>query len=100
MCNDAAGALSALSLPSFSALRKGCASSTFLEQCALRPVLLQGSVTLDATPLFLHAPHNRPIEEGVDGLSRDIGADIAGPVSSQLVCKGPSFTSHWIRAGR
>ena len=34
---------------------------------------------------FLHAPCALLIEEGVDGLSRDTAADIAGPVSSSLV---------------
>ena len=35
--------------------------------------------------LFLHAPGDRLIEEGIDTLSRDDAAEVAGPASSQLV---------------
>ena len=36
-------------------------------------------------PLYLHAPGDKLVLEGVDGLSRDVAAEVSGPVSSQLV---------------
>jgi hypothetical protein len=75
MRNDAVGALAAL--------RKGCSSSTFLQQCAMRLAMLHR--TARCHPLFLHAPGSALVSEGVDGLSRDTAAEVAGPVSSPLV---------------
>ena len=75
MRNDAVGALSAL--------RKGCSSSTFLQQCSMRFALFQRDARCHT--LYLHAPGTQLIEEGVDGLSRDVAADVAGPVSSKFV---------------
>jgi hypothetical protein len=66
-----------------SALRKGCSSSTFLQQCAMRFALLQRDARCHA--LFLHAPGSQLVEEGIDDLSRTTVADVAGPVSSPLV---------------
>jgi hypothetical protein len=66
-----------------SALRKGCSSSTFLQQCAMRFALLQRDTRCHA--LFLHAPGIQLVEEGIDDLSRSVAADVAGPVSSPLV---------------
>ncbi len=66
-----------------SALRKGCFSSTFLQQCAMRFALLQRDARCHA--LFLHAPGSQLVEEGIDDLSRSVAADVAGPVSSPLV---------------
>jgi hypothetical protein len=75
MRNDAVGALAAL--------RKGCSSSTFLQQCAMRLAMLHR--TARCHPLFLHAPGSALVSEGVDGLSRDAAAEVAGPVSSPVV---------------
>jgi hypothetical protein len=75
MRNDAVGALAAL--------RKGCSSSTFLQLCAMRLAMLHR--TARCHPLFLHAPGSALVPEGVDGLSRDTAAEVAGPVSSPLV---------------
>jgi hypothetical protein len=66
-----------------SALRKGCSSSTFLQQCAMRFALLQRDARCHA--MFLHAPGSQLVEEGIDDLSRSVAADVAGPVSSPLV---------------
>ena len=33
--------------------------------------------------LYLHAPGAQLIKEGVDGLSREAAADVAGPVTQQ-----------------
>ena len=35
--------------------------------------------------MYLHAPDDTPILEGVDGLSRDVAAEVSGAVSSPLV---------------
>ena len=75
MRNDAFGALVAL--------RKGCASSTFLQQCSMRLAMLQRQARCH--PLYLLAPGELLIHEGVDGLSRDVAAEVSGPVSSLLV---------------
>jgi hypothetical protein len=69
--NDAIGALSAL--------RKGSFSSTFLQQCAMRACRLERAIGCHT--LHLHAPGQTLIDEGIDDLSRDKAADIAGPVS-------------------
>jgi hypothetical protein len=75
MSNDAVGALSAL--------RKGCASSTFLQQCAMRLARLQREVRChERHALFLHTPGDQLIEEGIDTLSHDDDAEVAGPASS------------------
>jgi hypothetical protein len=66
-----------------SALRKGCSSSTFLQQCAMRFAHLQRAVRCHT--LFLHAPGLQLVAEGVDDLSRAVAVDVAGPVSSPLV---------------
>ncbi len=76
MRNDAVGALAAL--------RKGCSSSTFLQQCSMRLAMLYREARCH--PLCLHAPGDKPILEGDDGLSRDIAAEVFEPVSSLLVC--------------
>jgi hypothetical protein len=73
--NDAIGALTSL--------RKGCYSSTFLQQCAMTVCRLQRHLRCDT--LYLHAPGRVLVEEGVDDLSRTGALDIAGPVSSSLV---------------
>jgi hypothetical protein len=57
-----------------SALRKGCSSSTFLQQCAMRFALLQRDARCHA--LFLHAPGSQLVEEGIDYLSRSVAADV------------------------
>ena len=75
MRNDAVGALSAL--------RKGCASSTFLQQCSMRLAMLHREARCH--PLFLHAPGDLLILEGVDGLSREVASEVSGPTSSPLV---------------
>jgi hypothetical protein len=66
-----------------SALRKGCSSSTFLQQCAMRFALLQRDAWCHS--LFLHAPGSQLVAEGPDDLSRTTAPDVAGPVSSPLV---------------
>ncbi len=66
-----------------SALRKGCSSSTFLQQCVMRFALLQRDARCHA--LFLNAPGSQLVAEGIDDLSRTTAADVAGPVSSPLV---------------
>ena len=73
--NDAVGALTAL--------RKGCSSSTFLQQCAMQSGQLQRR--LRCTTLHLHAPGRVLIDEGVDDLSRSAALEVAGPVSSSRV---------------
>jgi hypothetical protein len=75
MRNDAVGALAAL--------RKDCSSSTFLQQCPIRLAMLLHNARCH--PLFLHAPGDELILEGVDSLSRDVAAEVSGPVSSPLV---------------
>ena len=55
MRNDAVGALTAL--------RKGCFSSTFLQQCAMRSCCLQHRVGCNT--LYLHAPGRTFVEEGI-----------------------------------
>jgi hypothetical protein len=75
MRNDAVGALAALC--------KGCSSSTLLQQCAMLLAMLHR--THWRHPLFLHAPGSDLVFEGVDDLSRDTAAEVAGPVSSPLV---------------
>ncbi len=66
-----------------SALRKGCSSSTFLQQCSMRFALLQRDARCHS--LFLHAPGSQLVAEGVDDLSRTTATDVAGPVSSPLI---------------
>ncbi len=83
MRNDAVGALAAL--------RKGCSSSSFLQQCLMRFACLQHAARCNT--LYLHAPGTVLIEEGVDDLSRETAADVAGPVSGTLV------RSHALRLG-
>jgi hypothetical protein len=75
MRNDAVGALAAL--------RKGCSSSSFLQQCSMRFARLQHAARCNT--LYLHAPGTVLITEGVDDLSRESAADVAGPVSSPRV---------------
>jgi hypothetical protein len=75
MRNDAVGALAAL--------RKGCSSSTFLQQCSMRLAMLLHNARCH--PLLLHAPGDKLILEGVDSLSRDVAAEVSGQVSSPLV---------------
>jgi hypothetical protein len=75
MCNDTVGALLAL--------RKGCSSSTFLQQCSMSLAMLQRDTLCH--PLYLHAPGDALVAEGVDGLSRETATEVAGPVSSPLV---------------
>ena len=65
--NDAVGALTAL--------RKGCSSSTFLQQCAMQSGQLQRR--LRCTTLHLHAPGRVLIDEGVDDLSRSAALDLS-----------------------
>ena len=77
MRNDAVGALTAL--------RKGCFSSTFLQQCAMRSCRLQHRVGCHT--LYLHAPGRTLVEEGVDELSRSGALEVAGPVSSPFLCE-------------
>ncbi len=60
MRNDAVEALAAL--------RKGCSSLTFLQQCSMHLAMLHHKARCH--PLFLHAPCDKPILEGVDSLSR------------------------------
>ena len=73
--NNAVGALATL--------RKGCSSLTFQQQCVVRLAMLHRVVRCH--PVYLHAPGDTLIMEGVDGLSRDIAAEVSGPVSSPLV---------------
>jgi hypothetical protein len=75
MCNDAIGALGAL--------RNGCSSSTFLQQCSMRLAMLHREARCH--PLYLHAPGDKLILESVDGLSRDVAAEVSEPDSSPLV---------------
>jgi hypothetical protein len=70
--NDAIGALSAL--------RKGSFSSTFLQQCAMRACRLERAIGCHT--LHLHVPGQTLIDEGIDDLSRDTAADIAGPANA------------------
>jgi hypothetical protein len=75
MCNDAVDALQAL--------WKGCFSSTFLQQCAMRSCRLQHRVLCNT--LYLHAPGRTLVEEGVDELSRAGALEVAGAVSSPFL---------------
>jgi hypothetical protein len=75
MRNDAVGALAAL--------RKGCSASTFLQQGSMS--LAMHLHKARCHPLFLHAPGNELILQGVDSLSRDVAAEVSGQVSSPLV---------------
>jgi hypothetical protein len=75
MRNVAVGALAAL--------RKGCSSSSFLQQCSIRFTRLQHAARYNM--LYLHAPGTVLVEEGVDDLSRETAADVAGLVSGTLV---------------
>jgi hypothetical protein len=70
MRNDATGALSSL--------RKGNSHSA--QAFATRLTCLCAS--LEATPLFLHAPGKTLIAEGVDDASRRLASAIAGPACS------------------
>jgi hypothetical protein len=67
MSNDCVAALAAL--------RKGCSSSTFLQQCSMRFALFQRDARCHT--LFLHGPGSQLVAEGVDGLSRNTAADVA-----------------------
>lgn len=70
--NDAVGALAAL--------RKGNSQSPVLQDLAVR--LSLKCAALEVQPLFLHAPGKDLVAEGIDGASRDLASNIAGPACS------------------
>ncbi len=73
--NDAIGALTSL--------RKGCFSSTFLQQCVMTMCHLQRHIR--SNTIYLHAPGHVLVEEGVDDHSRAGALDVARPANSSLV---------------
>jgi len=70
--NDAVGALSAF--------RKGCGSSSILQESATQFSLQCATFGLE--PLLLHAPGSDLVFEGVDGASRELAESLAGPACS------------------
>ena len=73
--NDAVGALSALS--------KGCAKSDFLQDQAMAFVALARRAAVET--LFVHAPGEALIREGIDGASRDGVASVRGPTIDRFI---------------